>query len=308
MTRILLVEDNEMNRDMLSRRLMRKGYEVSIAVDGREGVDKALSEHPDLILLDIGLPVLDGWQVARLLKEDPATCDIPIIALTAHAMAGDREKALEAGSDDYDTKPVEFKRLLGKIQRILGKREGEGSAAEGASDLTMSLEERAGETTFAAVLFTDIVDSTAQQRARGDRSWIELLERLNGDLLRLAAAHQGKIVKSTGDGVLAVFPTPSGALNSAADMVEAAQALGLGLRVGVHAGEIVEIEDDYLGTVVNIASRVTDQAGPGEILTTDVVQGLVEGSGYRFADTIEFDLKGIGRRPLVRLLTKSGSK
>ena len=119
MTKILLVEDNEMNRDMLSRRLMKKKYEVVIAVDGKQGVDMANSEAPDIILLDMSLPVMDGWQAAKLLKADPATRDIPIIALTAHAMAGDREKALEAGCDDYDTKPVEFKRLLGKITALL---------------------------------------------------------------------------------------------------------------------------------------------------------------------------------------------
>ena len=119
MTRILLVEDNEMNRDMLSRRLMKKKYDVTIAVDGKEGVDMAMANHPDIILLDMSLPVMDGWEAARILKADSSTKDIPIIALTAHAMAGDREKALEAGCDDYDTKPVEFKRLLGKIQAML---------------------------------------------------------------------------------------------------------------------------------------------------------------------------------------------
>ncbi|NCF64839.1 MAG: response regulator [Chloroflexi bacterium] len=119
MTRILLVEDNEMNRDMLSRRLRKKKYEVIIAVDGQQGVDMAMSDNPDIILLDMSLPVMDGWQAARFLKAEPTTKDIPIIALTAHAMAGDREKALEAGADDYDTKPVEFKRLLGKISALL---------------------------------------------------------------------------------------------------------------------------------------------------------------------------------------------
>ena len=116
MIRILLVEDNEMNRDMLSRRLKKKGFEVTIAVDGQQGVDMTRSENPDLILLDMSLPVMDGWTAAGILKGDADTKDIPIIALTAHAMAGDREKALEAGADDYDTKPVEFKRLLGKIK------------------------------------------------------------------------------------------------------------------------------------------------------------------------------------------------
>jgi CheY-like chemotaxis protein len=120
MARILLVEDNEMNRDMLSRRLGKKGYEVVIAVDGQEGVDMASSENPDIILLDMSLPVMDGWEAARRLKGDAATSSIPIIALTAHAMAGDREKCLEAGCEDYDTKPVEFKRLLGKIDALLG--------------------------------------------------------------------------------------------------------------------------------------------------------------------------------------------
>ena len=115
MTRILLVEDNEMNRDMLSRRLKKKGFDVVIAVDGKQGVDMAMADSYDLILLDMSLPVMDGWTAAGILKGDEGTKDIPIIALTAHAMAGDREKALEAGADDYDTKPVEFKRLLGKI-------------------------------------------------------------------------------------------------------------------------------------------------------------------------------------------------
>jgi len=120
MIKILLVEDNEMNRDMLSRRLQRKGYEVLIAVDGEQGVGIAKSESPDLILMDMSLPVLDGWEATRRLKGTPATGDIPIIALTAHAMADDREKALQAGCDDYDTKPVELARLLAKIEALLG--------------------------------------------------------------------------------------------------------------------------------------------------------------------------------------------
>lgn len=121
MPKILLVEDNEMNRDMLSRRLMRKGYDVVMAVDGGQGVDMAQNEKPDIVLMDMSLPVLDGWQATQKLKADSATQNIPIIALTAHAMAGDREKALEAGCDDYDTKPVEFKRLLGKIEALTKK-------------------------------------------------------------------------------------------------------------------------------------------------------------------------------------------
>jgi CheY-like chemotaxis protein len=119
MAKILLVEDNEMNRDMLSRRLTKRGHEVVVAVDGQQGVDMASSENPEIILLDMSLPVMDGWDAARILKGDPGTSSIPIIALTAHAMAGDREKCLEAGADDYDTKPVEFKRLLGKIDALL---------------------------------------------------------------------------------------------------------------------------------------------------------------------------------------------
>src|SRR4028118_516572 len=122
MAKILLVEDNEMNRDMLSRRLARKGHEVFIAVDGAEGVSMALAKVPDLILMDMSLPVMDGWQATQQLKAAPETRGIPIIALTAHAMAGDREKCLEVGFDDYDTKPVEFSRLLAKIQALLEKK------------------------------------------------------------------------------------------------------------------------------------------------------------------------------------------
>jgi two-component system cell cycle response regulator DivK len=121
MAKILLVEDNEMNRDMLSRRLVRKGYEVVIAVDGAEGVAKAQTENPSLILMDMSLPVLDGWEATKTLKAFPATQTIPVIALTAHAMAGDRDKALEAGCDDYDTKPIDLNRLLGKIEALLQK-------------------------------------------------------------------------------------------------------------------------------------------------------------------------------------------
>lgn len=121
MPRILLVEDNEMNRDMLSRRLDRRGYQVLMAVDGKQGVDMAAAEVPDLILMDMSLPILDGWEATRQLKAAPATRAIPIIALTAHAMSGDREKALEAGADDYDTKPIELPRLLEKIQALLRK-------------------------------------------------------------------------------------------------------------------------------------------------------------------------------------------
>jgi two-component system cell cycle response regulator DivK len=122
MTKILLVEDNEMNRDMLSRRLIRSGYEVVLAVDGEQGVALAASGRPDLVLMDMSLPVLDGWEATRRLKADPATREIPVIALTAHAMAGDEKKAREAGCDDFDTKPVEFARLLSKIEGLLQKR------------------------------------------------------------------------------------------------------------------------------------------------------------------------------------------
>ena len=121
MPKILLVEDNEMNRDMLSRRLAKRGYEVAIAVDGEGGVEMAESEMPDLILMDISLPGINGEEATRQIKQKEATASIPIIALTAHAMAGDREKALEAGCDDYDSKPVELPRLLAKIQTLLEK-------------------------------------------------------------------------------------------------------------------------------------------------------------------------------------------
>jgi CheY-like chemotaxis protein len=119
MQKILLVEDNEMNRDMLSRRLTRNGYEVVIAVDGQQGVDMAVSANPDLILMDMSLPVIDGWEATRRVKANAATRQIPVIALTAHAMAGDREKAIEVGCEDYDTKPIELSRLLGKIAALL---------------------------------------------------------------------------------------------------------------------------------------------------------------------------------------------
>lgn len=122
MPKILLVEDNEMNRDMLSRRLVRKGYEVDIAVDGRDGIRKALGGGYDLVLMDMSLPEIDGWEATRQLRADPITRSLPIIALTAHAMAGDREKAIEAGCDDYDSKPVEFPRLLEKIEAKLNAR------------------------------------------------------------------------------------------------------------------------------------------------------------------------------------------
>jgi CheY-like chemotaxis protein len=124
MTKLLLVEDNEMNRDMLSRRLERKGYQVVLAVDGREGVDKAASEQPDLILMDLDLPIIDGWEATRLIKAGAATGKIPVIALTAHAMVGDRDKAMQAGCDDFDTKPVDFPRLLGKIEAMLQRVAG----------------------------------------------------------------------------------------------------------------------------------------------------------------------------------------
>lgn len=124
MAKILLVEDNEMNRDMLSRRLVRRGFEVVVAVDGRDGVTAAERESPDLILMDMSLPVADGWEATRLIRAGAGTARIPVIALTAHAMAGDREKALEAGCNDYDTKPVELERLLEKINRLLDGQAG----------------------------------------------------------------------------------------------------------------------------------------------------------------------------------------
>jgi CheY-like chemotaxis protein len=122
MPRVLLVEDNEMNRDMLSRRLQRKGYEVLIALDGEAGVKMAVSENPDLILMDMSLPNIDGWEATRRIKGQPGTASIPVIALTAHVMTGDRDKAIAAGCDDYDSKPVEFERLLGKMQALLGNK------------------------------------------------------------------------------------------------------------------------------------------------------------------------------------------
>lgn len=124
MPKILLVEDNEMNRDMLSRRLERKGFQVVMAVDGQQGVDLALSEIPDLILMDMDLPIIDGWEATRRVKAGESTRGIPVIALTAHAMVGDRDKAIAAGCDDYDTKPVDFPRLLGKITTLLGGQAG----------------------------------------------------------------------------------------------------------------------------------------------------------------------------------------
>jgi two-component system cell cycle response regulator DivK len=119
LAKILLVEDNEMNRDMLTRRLQRRGYEVVIAVDGAQGLAMAQSETPAIVLMDISLPVLDGWEATRRLKMAPETKSIPVIALTAHAMTGDRERCIEAGCDDFDTKPVEIARLLGKIETLL---------------------------------------------------------------------------------------------------------------------------------------------------------------------------------------------
>jgi CheY-like chemotaxis protein len=130
MPRILLVEDNEMNRDMLSRRLSRKGYEVSIAIDGQQGLSMALRGGFDLVLLDMSLPEMDGWEVTRRLRADARARALPVIALTAHAMAGDREKAIEAGCNEYDSKPVDFSRLLAKIEALLGgpAPSGEGGA------------------------------------------------------------------------------------------------------------------------------------------------------------------------------------
>ena len=119
MSKILLVEDNEDNRDMLSRRLERKGFTVILAVDGQDGLDKAQSELPDIILMDMSLPVMDGWEATKVLKGDPDTAQIPVIALTAHAMSSDREKAIEAGCNDYDTKPVDLQRLLNKISDLI---------------------------------------------------------------------------------------------------------------------------------------------------------------------------------------------
>ncbi len=121
MTTLLIVEDNEMNRDMLSRRLVRRGYEVLMATDGAEGLACVREHLPDLVLMDMSLPVLDGWEVTRLLKGDAATRHIPVIALTAHAMSGDRQRAVDAGCDDFDTKPIELTRLLEKIEHWLGR-------------------------------------------------------------------------------------------------------------------------------------------------------------------------------------------
>ena len=121
MRKILLVEDNEMNRDMLSRRLVRKGYEVLVAVDGAEGVQMSRTESPELILMDMNLPVIDGWEATRRIKQDSSTAHIPVIALTAHAMSGEKERVFSAGCDEYETKPVDFPRLLAKMNELLGE-------------------------------------------------------------------------------------------------------------------------------------------------------------------------------------------
>jgi CheY-like chemotaxis protein len=128
MPKVLLVEDNEMNRDMLSRRLIRRGYEVVFAVDGQQGIDMAASERPDIILMDLSLPVIDGWEATRRVKAQEATKHIPIIGLTAHAMTDDRDKAIGAGCDEYDTKPVELERLIGKMERLLGNHQAGGGS------------------------------------------------------------------------------------------------------------------------------------------------------------------------------------
>jgi CheY-like chemotaxis protein len=130
MPKVLLIEDNEMNRDILFRRLSRRGYEVVCAVDGTQGIEMARSEQPDIILMDLGLPEVDGWEATRRVKADQETRHVPIIGLTAHAMSGDREKALAAGCDEYDTKPVELERLIEKIERLLAAcRDSQGGPA-----------------------------------------------------------------------------------------------------------------------------------------------------------------------------------
>ena len=133
--KVLLVEDNEMNRDMLSRRLQRRGWDVAIAVDGAQGLAMAASERPSVVLMDMSLPVIDGWEATRRLRADPAIAHLPVIALTAHAMSGDREKAMSAGCDDFDTKPVEFERLVGKIEALVKRA---SAAPPGDSRLTTS--------------------------------------------------------------------------------------------------------------------------------------------------------------------------
>ena len=122
MAKLLIVEDNEMNRDMLSRRLKRKGYEIEVAVDGQQGVEMATASMPDLVLMDMSLPIKDGWTATRELRANAATASLRVIALTAHAMDGDRQKAMKAGCDDYDTKPIDLKRLLGKIEALLNQK------------------------------------------------------------------------------------------------------------------------------------------------------------------------------------------
>lgn len=167
---------------------------------------------------------------------------------------------------------------------------------------SIHLDRTVGSPVFAAVLFNDIVESTVQQRTHGDEQWLRLMADFNKAMSHLALEHGGRVVKSTGDGVLAVFPTPGNALRSARAMLDASDTLGLKIREGVHAGEVYETNGDLLGTVVTIASRVADQADAGEILTTPVVEGLVEGSDLAFAEKGEFDLKGVGTRRLLRLV------
>ncbi len=202
-TKILLVEDNEDNRDMLSRRLQRKGYDIVIAVDGVQGVEAAQAERPDLILMDLSLPLMDGWEATRRIKKAPTTSRIPVIALTAHAMSGDREKALQAGCDDYDTKPVDLKRLLPKIEALLAA--AQSTPAQPLEDNAPAVPPAPGQPPLTAELIPPTLQKTVTmpetEAAQAQRSLLLVDDNeMNRDMLSRRLVKQGYLVTTASDG------------------------------------------------------------------------------------------------------------
>jgi CheY-like chemotaxis protein len=277
--RILIVEDNEKNTKLFRDVLQLNGYETLDASTGEQAIELAIQHTPDLVLMDIRLPGTDGLEALRWLREDERTAHIPVLALTAQAMAGDRERFLAAGFNDYVAKPVNIVDFIRTVSHYC-----EGSGAPPATRYERFL---------STVVFTDIVDSTATATQLGDSQWRATLGAHDQIIREQFKEHGGAEVKHTGDGFLASFDGPARAVQCALAIAREVSSLGISIRAGIHTGEVERRGQDLAGIAVHIGARVAALAGENEVLVTRTVKELVAGSGLSFSDRGEHTLKGV---------------